>query len=429
MPRLVAAFAACLAIVLLAPLSPCLAIEPRDIPTPRPAGWVADGANILPAATEERLNRLCDEVHRSTGAELAVVTVRTIAGRDPRRFATDLFNHWGVGSATQNNGLLVFVAIDDRAAEIILGDGIDQTSNVRTAEDVMQNVMVPRFRGGDPAGAIEHGTAAAAERILKFRRAAATPPQPQTQAPRPQALPRSLPRELPPVEAEGPVAMPRTESLPPVEAAQPPPPSSAAPAPTPRLPPSTYRSTSGSGIGTILFTGVLGLGAIVAGGTGGVMLIRRLTAPPVCPSCGQPMIPLDEAADDAHLTASERTEERVGSVDHVVWYCVRDNRVIKTSHSRWFSGYSRCPSCNAKTLDGESTVLYAATYDDTGLMRYDERCAHCGYTHSDTRIIPRKTRPVAHTSSFSSGRSSGSSSRSSGFGGGRSSGRGASGRW
>lgn len=335
------------------------AVTVEQIPTPRPSGWTVDLTGNLPASTVAELNRLGDDVKSRTGAELAVVVVGSTDGAGHRDFATRLFNSWGIGERGKDNGLLVFAALDDRAAEIILGDGIDGDSNVRESEAIMQNVMMPRFRQGDPAGALLQGAQACARRILDAGSAAEGPSSKTDWAPQPVVS-----------------------------------------APAGR--------DGGEGWLALL------LGALGLGGAGGAVAFAL--RPRKCRSCQTKMTLMDEALDDAHLDQTEQAEERVGSVDHQIWVCPSCGQTEKARRSRWFSGYSACPQCKAKTLKSTSTTVSAATYTSGGLIRVDQACAHCSYKNSYTRSTPRRQRS--------------SSSRSgSGFGGGRSSGRGASGRW
>ncbi|HSN88021.1 MAG TPA: TPM domain-containing protein, partial [Thermoanaerobaculia bacterium] len=149
-----------------APTMPAHAVTVEEISTPRPSGWTVDLTGTLPSETVAELNRLGDEVKAKSGSELVVVVVGTTGGVEPREFATRLFNHWGIGERDKNNGLLVFAALDDRAAEIVLGDGVDDSAQVQASEEIMQGVMVPRFREGDSAGAMLQGATACASRIL-----------------------------------------------------------------------------------------------------------------------------------------------------------------------------------------------------------------------------------------------------------------------
>jgi uncharacterized membrane protein YgcG len=142
------------------------AIPLEEIPTPRPNGWAVDLTNTLPSERLAELNQLGDQIKEKTGAEMAVVVVSSTNGVDAHEFATRLFNTWGIGERGKENGLLVFAALADHKAEIVLGRGLDGEAGRRESEAVMQGEMVPRFRAGNPAGAIVLGAIACARRIL-----------------------------------------------------------------------------------------------------------------------------------------------------------------------------------------------------------------------------------------------------------------------
>jgi uncharacterized protein len=156
--------------------------------------------------------------------------------------------------------------------------------------------------------------------------------------------------------------------------------------------------------------GGIGLGGLVAGGA----VLRRYlrNRPRRCKACGTMMTRLEETADDQHLTTGEKVEERVGSVDYDVWSC-RCGQTLKLRYGTLFTSYGRCKQCQSKTLKVTTTTLVSATTSSEGRARVDERCAHCNYSNTYERSIPR----VQERSSSSS------SSR------GSSSGRGSSGSW
>jgi uncharacterized protein len=372
-------FLSALAVLLLDPAA-AMAISVEQIPSPRPAGWTVDLTGTLPAATVADLNRLGDEVKAQTGGELAVVVVGSIDGAQPRDFATRLFNHWGIGNPQRNDGILVFAALDDRAAEIILGSGVDGPDSVQVKESIMQEQMVPRFRKGDPSGAIYQGALSAAQRIL-----GATPTAAQ-----------STPAAPP---APAPIAYGPSDPL------------------------TGQDSGQTDGVDTGEAVGIGAILALIASFIGPQILRRRTRR---CPKCNAKMIRLDEAADDAHLNEQERTEERIGSLDYDLWACEPCGEVTKLQYSRFFSGYSQCPQCGAKTRNKTSSTLVAATYTHGGTVQVDEHCAHCSYHSTSTYNTPQRQRSSSTGSRLSS---SGSRGSGGGFGGGRSSGRGASGRW
>lgn len=362
----------------------CAALDPASIPSPRPAGWVVDQANVLSAVDIAEINRLGDAVHARDGAEMAVVVVSTIGGGDHRAWATRLFNRWGIGDRTRNNGLLIFVAVDDRAAEIVLGDGLDSSEGVSKSDRVMRDDMVPRFRAGDNAGAVLAGARACAREFFRASAPAASPvvaPDPETLAVEAPARPAPAPRPVAPRPEQSAV--------------------------------SRNRST---GAGTT-FVVLGGVGVLVVGGIGAA-IAAVASRPRRCGRCSMTMQKLDEVADDQHLTEGERLEEKIGSVDYSIWMCPGCSAIEKVRSGRWFTRYSRCPGCGQVTATEVSSTLQHATEWSQGLVQIREHCEHCGRTHTFQRSTPRVRR-----SSSSSGRSS------SGFGGGRSSGGGSSGKW
>lgn len=165
-------------------------------------------------------------------------------------------------------------------------------------------------------------------------------------------------------------------------------------------------------------------------GVVGLLMLKRWNRRRVrtCEKCHQPRELLTEALDDQHLDAGQKREESLGSVDYDVWWCGRCNDALVLRYGAFFTAYSSCPKCSAKTKRSNTTTVRAATEYSTGLQRIDEHCEHCGYRNSSTRTTARIQRSSSSSSSSWSS-SSRSSSSSSSFGGGRSSGGGSSGSW
>lgn len=151
-----------LLLVLLADPAPGeeIACPPADRP-------VADLANVVGDAAEERIARVCRNLHAEKGVPLVVVTVpslRRFGSDDIERFATRLLAAWqfeGVEADGREwrRAALLLVSIEDRTCRIELG--IDWGSG-RNAEcrAIIDERMLPRFRARDHAGGIEAGVAA-----------------------------------------------------------------------------------------------------------------------------------------------------------------------------------------------------------------------------------------------------------------------------
>ncbi len=140
----------------------------QDIQNPQTAygGWVADAADVLNTHTETRLNRTISDFEADTHAEIAVVTVPQVdANTTPRAFGLRLFNHWGIGKAHENNGVLIFLSMDDRRAELITGRGIESMLTDTEAQDIINAKMLPPLRRTRPNEAVLEGTSAVIEEL------------------------------------------------------------------------------------------------------------------------------------------------------------------------------------------------------------------------------------------------------------------------
>lgn len=151
-----------LALALLLGTSACTS-SPAAISPPPLGEYVVDQTGALSASDLQALNALATEVNDSGVGQLAIVFVRTTGAVPSRAFALHLFNDWGVGHAELDNGAMLFVALDDRKAEIILGSGVDDGDCSSVSDRVMQERVVANFKRGSPEVAAREGAVGLAE--------------------------------------------------------------------------------------------------------------------------------------------------------------------------------------------------------------------------------------------------------------------------
>src|SRR5512146_295642 len=96
-----------------------------DWKTLRPEGYVTDFARVIDPATHDRLEQYCAAVERATGAQIALVTVRSLEGEPVEDVARVVFNDWGVGRQGQNDGIMWLLAIGDRRSRLEVGSGLE----------------------------------------------------------------------------------------------------------------------------------------------------------------------------------------------------------------------------------------------------------------------------------------------------------------
>ncbi|MFP2928841.1 TPM domain-containing protein [Pyxidicoccus sp. 3LG] len=363
--------------------TPALGITVDRVPRPSRGKWSVDTTGTISASVRAEVDRLGNEVNRDGQGQLAVVVVDTTSGRAPRDFALTLFNRWGIGQAGRDDGALLFIALKDRKAEIILGDGVDGAGEQEASDSLMSGTIIPAFKRGDPDGAVRDG-ARGLHRLLQQAGHLGTSAAIAEAAEASETESPEVEPYVPYVPTESEQDMSRPENV-------------------------------SDNVGFAVFAG--GVGTLGAAGLAGRALLRR--RPRKCRACGNKRERLDEVLDDAHIDAGQRQEERVGSVDYDVWWCNPCEDAVVERYGAFFTGYARCARCNYKTAGKTSRTLRSATYDHGGEVEVTLRCTHCPHVSTSRHSTPRLTRSS----------SSSSSSRSSSFGGGRSSGGGSSGSW
>jgi uncharacterized protein len=115
----------------------------------KPQGWVSDFADILSEDTRTQISGLCDDVKRSTGAEIAVVTVTSLEGMSVEEYAVRLFEQWGIGEKDKDNGVLFLIAPNERKTRIEVGYGLEPVITDGRAGEIIRETIIPFFKAGD----------------------------------------------------------------------------------------------------------------------------------------------------------------------------------------------------------------------------------------------------------------------------------------
>jgi uncharacterized protein len=100
-----------------------LAAEP--ISQLRATNYVNDFAHVLDDSTQAQLNDICRQIDSKAHAQIAVVTVNSLDGSDIESYAVSLFKAWGVGSKSNDHGVLILLAVQDRNYRIEVGYGLE----------------------------------------------------------------------------------------------------------------------------------------------------------------------------------------------------------------------------------------------------------------------------------------------------------------
>jgi len=135
-------------------LLPASAAFGDDINKISPTGYVTDLAGVIPQPGRQRLEALCTELQQKTGAQMAIVSVRSLDDRPIEDYAVDLYKHLGVGAKKDDTGVLLLLAPNDRKYRVEVGYGLEPIINDARAGDAGR-AMVPFLRQNNYGAAIE----------------------------------------------------------------------------------------------------------------------------------------------------------------------------------------------------------------------------------------------------------------------------------
>ncbi|WP_039019571.1 TPM domain-containing protein [Halocynthiibacter namhaensis] len=314
--------------------------------------YVNDYAAIIDRRDEIYIQDALEALRTETGIEFTVLTIRNTSLYDHHGpiepFATGLFNHWGIGNAAKNDGVLMLISRNDRKMRIEVGSGYGRTKD-RPMKRIIDNIIIPDFKRDAYSSGIRRGVDAVVYDLAGYY----------------------------PGDKD-----------------------------------SGFVTRSINRVDRFIdrFSGwfVAALAAIF-GGAALVYKRWRRRSPRKCPRDGSRMSRLDEDQDNEHLYDGQKTEEHLKSVDYDVWTCRQCDHVTIEAYRSWYTRYGACRLCNYQTLQGDTTILNHATTSSTGLKRIDYHCHNCRSEYSATVTIARISNSSSRGggSSFGGGSSSG----------------------
>lgn len=120
-----------------------LGVHALDVPSPQ--GYVRDDAGILSGYENDIETRL-QKLETDTSVEIAVLTIPSLEGEDVSVFAGRVFDTWKIGQADVDNGLLILVAVNDRAYFFQTGYGLEGTLPDIVLGRMGRDILVPYFQ-------------------------------------------------------------------------------------------------------------------------------------------------------------------------------------------------------------------------------------------------------------------------------------------
>ncbi len=131
-----------------------LAASSRSEVSLKPSGFINDYVGLLSPEEKEKLENQAAGIEKKTTAEVAVVIVKELEGRNLEEYANELFNNWGIGKKGKDNGVLILVSLAERKLRIEVGYGLEEVLTDGRCGSIIRQLLVPHFRNQDYAGGL-----------------------------------------------------------------------------------------------------------------------------------------------------------------------------------------------------------------------------------------------------------------------------------
>jgi uncharacterized protein len=125
-------------------------MTPKEQNLPTPLGYVSDYANLLDEEWHKQIRSVCKDLETTSGIEMLVVTLPTISPLSHvQEYAPRLYEAWRIGTAQQERGILLLVALKERQAAVAVGKSLLGVLTPKELDEISLKFLRPMFRSGD----------------------------------------------------------------------------------------------------------------------------------------------------------------------------------------------------------------------------------------------------------------------------------------
>lgn len=137
-----------------------VSVAQADFTVPALTGPVVDEAGMISSSTSRTLENYLRNLNASGGTQLQVVTLKSLAGLSIEEAGIKIAEQWKIGTAKQDNGVILIFAPNERRVRIEVGQGREGDLPDVTASRIIREIIIPRMRAGQADRAVTDGVLA-----------------------------------------------------------------------------------------------------------------------------------------------------------------------------------------------------------------------------------------------------------------------------
>jgi uncharacterized protein len=136
-----------------------------EVAVPPLQGRVNDLTGSLEVSTRQTLEEKLAGLEQEKGAQLAVLLIPTTRPETIEQYGLKVAEAWKLGRKGVDDGALLLVAKDDRTLRIEVGYGLEGVMPDAVGKRIIEEIILPRFKGGDFSGGVAAGVDAMISRV------------------------------------------------------------------------------------------------------------------------------------------------------------------------------------------------------------------------------------------------------------------------
>jgi uncharacterized protein len=126
-----------------------------------PAHYFNDYANVVSSETASRLDKTLENCERESSDQIVVAVFQKMQSDAPvKDYTLRIMNAWKVGQKGKNNGVVLFVFIQDHKMYLNVGTGLEKTLPDATCQHILATEISPQFKKGDFDAGLSAGVTA-----------------------------------------------------------------------------------------------------------------------------------------------------------------------------------------------------------------------------------------------------------------------------
>ena len=156
--RVFASFIACICL--------CFTALAQDLVSiPALTGRVVDLAKVLSSSEVLQLDSKLEDLEKQKGAQFAILLVKTTTPESIEQYSLRVAEQWKLGRKGIDDGLLLLLAMEDRAFRMEVGYGLEGALSDIVTKRILEEVLKPYLRSGQVAEGL-NATADAVAKVI-----------------------------------------------------------------------------------------------------------------------------------------------------------------------------------------------------------------------------------------------------------------------